>query len=98
MVDREKVFDALRNCLAEPKCGDCPWEDCERFGHKRTDVPVTLLMDVLELLRDQEPIEPIVERVNELDRLYRCGGCGAYVLFRKQRYCHACGKKVKWDD
>ena len=54
MTDRGKIFAALRNCLAEPKCGDCPWEDCERFDHKTTTVPVTLLLDVLELLREQK--------------------------------------------
>ena len=51
MADREKVFDALRNCVTEPKCKDCPWEDC--FGSKRTTVPVTLLLDTLNLLKAQ---------------------------------------------
>ena len=53
MTDREKVFDALRNCITEPKCKDCPWEDCEKIGHKRVNVPVTLLLDTLNLLKEQ---------------------------------------------
>jgi len=52
MADREKVFDALRNCVTEPKCKDCPWEDCEKIGCKRTKVPVTLLLDALTVLKD----------------------------------------------
>lgn len=57
MADREKVFDALRNCVTEPKCKDCPWEDCERFGCKRTTVPVTLLLEALNVLKaDNERI------------------------------------------
>ena len=53
MINREKVFDALRNCVTEPKCKDCPWEDCEKIGHKRVNVPVTLLLDTLNLLKEQ---------------------------------------------
>lgn len=53
MADREKVFDAIRNCVTEPKCKDCPWEDCEKIGCKRVKVPVTLLLDTLELLKEQ---------------------------------------------
>lgn len=55
MPDREKVFDALRNCVTEPKCRDCPWEECERFDCKKVTVPVNLLLDVLKLLQEREP-------------------------------------------
>lgn len=54
MADRDKVFDAIRNCITEPKCKDCPWEDCENVGHKRVDVPVTLMFDALNVLKEQE--------------------------------------------
>lgn len=56
MADREKVFDAIRNCVTEPKCKDCPWEDCEKIGCKRTKVPVTLLLDTLTVLKEQEVV------------------------------------------
>ena len=52
MIDRAKVFDAIRNCITEPKCKDCPWEDCEKVGCKRVTVPVTLLLDALVLLKE----------------------------------------------
>lgn len=54
MADREKVFDAIRNCITEPKCKDCPWEDCEKVGCKRVKVPVTLMLDVLNVLKEQQ--------------------------------------------
>ena len=58
MPDREKVFDAFRNCITEPKCKDCPWENCEQFNQKEVSIPVTLALDVLNLLKEQEAVEP----------------------------------------
>ena len=54
MPDREKVFDAFRNCITEPKCKDCPWEQCEQFNQKKVSIPATLALDVLNLLKEQE--------------------------------------------
>ena len=65
MADREKVFDALRNCVTEPKCKDCPWEDCEKIGCKRTTVPVTLLLDTLNLLKEQPQWISVKDRLPE---------------------------------
>ena len=56
MPDREKVFDALRNCITEPKCKDCPWETCEKF-HQTKTIPLDLCLDILELLKEQEETE-----------------------------------------
>lgn len=56
MINRDKVFDAFRNCITEPKCKDCPWEQCEQFNQKKVDIPVTLALDVIELLKEQEAI------------------------------------------
>ena len=101
MTDREKVFDALRNCITEPKCKDCPWEDCEKIGHKRVNVPVTLLLDALNLLKE-EPVKPVVNRDE-----WVCGCCGLAVEQQRMihpgaifhdffEYCPHCGKKVDW--
>ena len=54
MTDREKVFEAFRNCITEPKCRDCPWEQCEQFNQKKVEIPVTLALDVINLLNEQE--------------------------------------------
>ena len=53
MPDREKVFDALRNCITEPKCKDCPWETCEEF-HQTKTIPLDLCLDILKLLKEQD--------------------------------------------
>ena len=53
-MDREKVFEAFRNCITEPKCRDCPWEQCEQFNQKKVEIPVTLALDVINLLKEQE--------------------------------------------
>ena len=49
-----------------------------------------------ELLKEQEPVEPIPP-TDESD-LWKCGNCN-HQLFRctHQRYCEMCGKKVKWE-
>jgi hypothetical protein len=57
MPDRETVFDAIRNCITEPKCRDCPWDECEKFDCKKVSVPVSLLLDVLKLLKEHRPGE-----------------------------------------
>lgn len=53
-MDRGKVFDAFRNCITEPKCRDCPWEQCEQFNQKKVTIPLTLALDVLNMLKGQE--------------------------------------------
>lgn len=71
MPDLEKVFDAIRNCITEPKCRDCPWDDCERFDCKRVNVPVSLMLDALKLLKEQ------AEKIKSLERTIEdicCGG------------------------
>ena len=53
MADREKIFNAFRNCITEPKCKDCPWESCEEF-HQTKKIPLDLCLDILKLLKEQE--------------------------------------------
>ena len=53
-MDFDKVFTAFRNCISEPKCKDCPWEQCEQFNQKKVSIPVTLALDVLNLLKEQK--------------------------------------------
>lgn len=100
MPDREKVFDAIRNCITEPKCKDCPWEDCENVGHKRVDVPVTLILDALELLKEQGPVKPIKSKLSFtrgfMWEIWDCGCCGNQ-LRSFAKYCDQCGQAVKWE-
>lgn len=101
MIDRDKVFDAFRNCITEPKCKDCPWEQCEQFNQKKVEIPVTLALDVIELLKDQEAVKPRTENDGApqpwTSWWYVCGNCKASIS-PNDKYCHECGKAVKWNE
>jgi len=51
--------------------------------------------DALALLKEQEAVEPEVEVMNEIDRLYRCPKCHKCFFYEKQKYCDQCGQAVK---
>ena len=65
-MDFDKVFTAFRNCISEPKCKDCPWEQCEQFNQKKVTIPVTLALDVLNLLKEHG--EQIKNRDESLEK------------------------------
>lgn len=50
MTPIEKIISALENCIAEEKCRDCPWEECEH-EHKKVELPFGLVADILAILR-----------------------------------------------
>jgi len=50
MRERDKVISALENCIAEPKCRDCPWEECEE-EHKTVKIPLSLAEKALEFMK-----------------------------------------------
>ena len=52
---------------------------------------------ILALLKEQEAVEPEVEVMNEIDRLYKCPKCQKCFFYEKQKYCDRCGQAVKWD-
>lgn len=72
MPDREKVFEAFRNCITEPKCRDCPWEQCEQFNQKKVEIPVTLALDVINLLKE-------LKNETERNSVIVCPHCGKRV-------------------
>ena len=90
----KKVFDAFRNCITEPKCKDCPWEQCEQFNQKKVEIPFTLALDVLNLLKEQGAVEPKHNPLSPTD--WFCGKCGMCIS-RFHDYCPTCGQAVKWE-
>ena len=47
------------------------------------------------VLKEQEPVAP---RYKDPYHAY-CGACGCRIPLKiKARYCHKCGRKVKWND
>lgn len=102
MPDREKVFEAFRNCITEPKCRDCPWEQCEQFNQKKVEIPITLALDVINLLKERGEIKPYID-IDEAKcpickvKLTRQELLGEDVLFEDFfDYCPHCGRSVKW--
>lgn len=76
MIDKKKVLKALQNCIDEPKCRDCPWEDCERFECVRVNVPKSLLMDIINL-------DYLNDRANKmtLEEVEKCEFC--YLVYEE---------------
>lgn len=91
MINRNEVIQWLKNCVYDmPYCHECPYNyhvDCKHF----------LMKDVFELLKEQESVEP-TRKVDEHGQMLLCGNCGAWLVVRKQKYCHNCGGAVKWDE
>lgn len=88
MADREKVVKAIEICyFGEHNCTECELFYVEDCNDK-------LMRDALELLK---PVEPIEERLNEIDCIYRCGNCKTHFYYRQQKYCAICGRMAKWD-
>ncbi len=97
MADREKVIYSIERCICHvpDACRDCGYDN-----HEYNECVEKLLRDALELLKEQEPVEPKCEN---------CGECG-YTLHRINydgpdkglrhewfRFCPSCGKAAKWD-
>lgn len=92
MPDKEKVVRGLEYCIKSEKCSGCIyWEEIGL--HEGCH----LNSDALTLLKEQEAVEPEVEVLNEIDRIYRCPKCHRFFFYEKQKYCDKCGQAVKWE-
>lgn len=83
------------NCLAiggfcTAVCGEICYGLLNAYDHGKNDA--------LELLKAQEPVEPILALNDGEHELWQCGNCKVAVFTRGTEYCHNCGKIVKWDD
>ena len=54
MTERDRVFDAFRNCITEPKCRDCPWTECDTLKNRVVEIPIDLALAVMRMLKAQE--------------------------------------------
>jgi len=55
-----------------------------------------LAQDALELLKEQEAVEPIPP--TDESEMWRCGNCHHQIFrCRHQRFCEKCGRQVKWE-
>lgn len=102
MTDRQKVIKGLTECVAAGLETACP-ANCPYFLQCFPDAGLatpfmSLMADALSLLKEQEAVEPEVETLNEIDRIYRCPKCHKHFFYEKQKYCDQCGQAVKWDE
>jgi hypothetical protein len=106
MPDREKIIRGLERCLVcntsaiTSAEGEKAYRDCEYTValYCRQD---KLLRDVLTLLKEQEPVNPVLEQGSMV-----CGDCGHDVIIQrfiggevfdeKVSFCPACGRAVNW--
>ena len=74
MADREKVLEAIENCIGVPKCRDCPWEDCEGFV-RHIEIPESLAKAAYELLKEQEGVVRCKDCKHYMTIHCTCDGC-----------------------
>ena len=107
-MDREKVIKGLELCKIG--FGDrCYETECPYYGQGCTE---SLKNDILELLKEQEAVEPIeVFKKDTNCHEYHCKRCGnkvGTILGGKhpilpgvklsiEHFCDVCGQAVKWE-
>jgi hypothetical protein len=99
MNEQDRIFDAFRNCISEPKCKDCPWTECDTLKNRIVEIPIDLALAVIRMLKAQEPVEPTIG--GDADGpcgnwWYQCGKCKEAIDYH-DRYCRNCGQAVKWE-
>lgn len=100
-MTRDDVIRGLE-CCNNDDCDNCHYYhsyDENDLGTCRA----TLHCDALALLREQEPVAPVLQSGGN----YVCGNCGMYTVgfvhpltgesVQTWKYCGSCGKKVRWD-
>ena len=89
MPDREKYIEVLSNKAKAVK----------EFNE---DIPIKISLkcmeDILELLKEQEAVEPILKREgrNKYYSYYVCPRCDDEVVY-DQNYCSECGAPFMWE-
>lgn len=102
MTDRKKVIKALELEIKYKDTWQCAL-DCPYYGNTGCNCYTQVAMDALELLREQEPIEPeeiINDKypVGDINRCcgWRCGKCKETIPGDAD-FCPNCGRAVRWD-
>ena len=110
MPDREKVLAGLEFTKAMITFNPSTGEDIEPRNLNEADkTTYDACVGAIELLKEQEAIEPIPIKPildEQTGRLWLCGKCGSYVGFEDNdphdpnqfdKYCHECGRPVLWE-
>ncbi len=98
MTENDRVFDAFRNCITEPKCKDCPWTECDKLKNRRVEIPIDLALAVMRMLEAQEPKLVHVTADINYRKIGECPNCGKWINSGDYpNYCGRCGQAVKWE-
>ena len=99
MEKLEKAIKGLECCVF-PVSKGFPYQShiadrsCEVIGCPYRDDCDQLLLDSLELLKAQEPVEPkFID--GKRNHFILCGNCNTD-LMRGMKFCSYCGREVKW--
>ena len=95
MPNREKVIKGLECCIPLVEGIRCP-KECPYLQDGCGGVD-RVMADALILLKEQEPMEPVCTEYDRAIVLFSCRDCKTQLLYG-QRYCHMCGRKVRWSD
>ena len=84
MPDRENVIEALESCIKFPR----------RRGDKYlVSLEIRFVNSIIALLKEQEAVEPKWQNGEAY-----CGACEEMIVLNiGARFCHKCGRAVKWD-
>ena len=99
MIDREKVIEWADKCTSpahkSEDCNECPYHSSYHEGFY--SCIECLMMDAVELLEEQEAVEPILIREgrNKHYNDYVCPRCDNEVVY-EQNYCSECGVQFLW--
>lgn len=105
MADREKVITGLTECIHLYEypddwdvagCVVCPYRPNGK-GACDTTIPIRLLKDALELLKEQEPAHVDTVYSDEFGNalLCECGCMWVGAANSTMNYCPGCGKELK---
>lgn len=98
MTEQDRVFDAFRNCISEPKCKNCPWTECDKLKNRDVEIPIDLALAVMRMLEAQEPrLVHVTADINHR-KIGECPNCGKGINSGDYpNYCGRCGQAVKWE-
>ena len=102
MADALEVIDALSVCSDQRNPAGYRFtseNECPYFKYKFDDGPgcvTRLIRDAMDLLKEQEPVEPVIGGNQNSCWYFICSRC-QLAIDKGDKYCRHCGRAVKWD-
>lgn len=85
LADRDRIIAHFQDAIKSS------WDN-NKWRFVRADI----LEDAIAALMEHEPVKPI-EQTETITR-YKCGFCGNRLYLKEHKFCHWCGRAVKWDE